>query len=273
MKILITGLPKSGKSTLLKKVVDKIPDKIGFYAQEITENGARTGFEAVSNNGHRTTLASTNIKSKINVSRYGVDIEGFESFLKNLPEPKTSQVIYIDEIGQMQLYSSDFKELVSIWLKLNNTFIGTISKIYNDEFTDSLRNRSGIAFIELTQDNRTHISNALVSLASNIAFLDKLNPQQSNLLTQLVNKYSENNSYIQLAKLFNNSLIYLNRNRIDQISANEYSVKGNTNDHIVTINDNKQPTCDCNLFNGAGEYENRAGECSHIQSVLLYKEK
>ena len=42
--ILITGKPKSGKSTILEKVIFGIPDKVGFITKEIRANGQRTGF-------------------------------------------------------------------------------------------------------------------------------------------------------------------------------------------------------------------------------------
>lgn len=45
MNILITGLPQSGKTTLLKTLLENYPQKTGFFTNEIRENGTRTGFE------------------------------------------------------------------------------------------------------------------------------------------------------------------------------------------------------------------------------------
>lgn len=45
MNILITGLPQSGKTTLLKTILTDFPQKTGFFTNEIRENGTRTGFE------------------------------------------------------------------------------------------------------------------------------------------------------------------------------------------------------------------------------------
>jgi hypothetical protein len=51
--------------------------------------------------GRRKILAHTHIHSQFQVSKYGVDVEGFESFLEslNLLAP-ASNVVVIDEIGQ-----------------------------------------------------------------------------------------------------------------------------------------------------------------------------
>jgi len=45
MNILITGLPQSGKTTLLKSLLKNHPQKTGFFTHEMRENGTRTGFE------------------------------------------------------------------------------------------------------------------------------------------------------------------------------------------------------------------------------------
>jgi nucleoside-triphosphatase THEP1 len=47
--ILITGMPRSGKSTLLKNIISRIEDKVGFITHEIRKNGERTGFEIETN--------------------------------------------------------------------------------------------------------------------------------------------------------------------------------------------------------------------------------
>ncbi len=45
MNILIVGLPKSGKTTLLKTILENYPKKTGFFTNEIRENDMRIGFE------------------------------------------------------------------------------------------------------------------------------------------------------------------------------------------------------------------------------------
>jgi len=45
MNILIVGLPQSGKTTLMKTLLENYSRKTGFSTNEIRENGIRTGFE------------------------------------------------------------------------------------------------------------------------------------------------------------------------------------------------------------------------------------
>ena len=55
--ILITGKPKSGKSTLLKGLITDIPNKTGFVTNEILGESGRVGFEIGTRTGRRTMLA------------------------------------------------------------------------------------------------------------------------------------------------------------------------------------------------------------------------
>jgi hypothetical protein len=65
--ILLTGFPGCGKTTLIKRVVQRLDDLrlAGFYTQELLgANGRRVGFEAIGLNGRSTTLAHVSSKSK-----------------------------------------------------------------------------------------------------------------------------------------------------------------------------------------------------------------
>jgi len=49
MKILITGLPGSGKTTLCRKIVQNLKGKkvCGILSEEIREGGERKGFKII----------------------------------------------------------------------------------------------------------------------------------------------------------------------------------------------------------------------------------
>jgi len=73
--ILLTGFPGCGKTTLIKRVVQRLGHLrlAGFYTQELLgANGRRVGFEAIGSNGKSATLAHISSKSKVRVGRYGV---------------------------------------------------------------------------------------------------------------------------------------------------------------------------------------------------------
>lgn len=157
MNILFTGEPHVGKSTLLERLVSGLPNKSGFITKEVLKDGSRTGFELVSAIGDRALLVSTELASPFRVSRYGVDVEGFDRFLAGLRQPKPEDLVYVDEIGQMELYSEKFRQLVKHYLELPNTFVATLSSVYSNDFTETLRSRSDVQIIDLTLDNREEI--------------------------------------------------------------------------------------------------------------------
>ncbi len=160
MKILVTGEPHTGKSTLLKKLISNLPKKVGFVTLEIPDPdspGMRLGFKLIDHNGREAILAHVNIESDIKVSRYGVDLKTLDEFINPLFEFQTDQLLYIDEIGQMELYSEKFKLLVEKYINSTNNFIGTITKNYQDELTEELKSNKMINIEEVTINNRDNL--------------------------------------------------------------------------------------------------------------------
>ena len=104
MKVLLTGEPRSGKTTLLEGFINSVPNKQGFVTREVRKDGERTGFELVSSLGQAATLASVDSDSSTRVSHYGVDLNGLDTFIAELPPIQPGNLLYIDEIGQMELF-------------------------------------------------------------------------------------------------------------------------------------------------------------------------
>jgi nucleoside-triphosphatase len=163
MKILLTGEPGVGKSTLLNSVINAFQQKQGFLTSEIKVDGARTGFRMTASSGQSFVLSSVDSLSDVRVSRYGVNLKELESFIDKLSPIEPDKLIYIDEIGQMQLYSDFYKKLITEYLNRPNPLIGTLSKIYHDEFTDGLRKRDDIEIIEVTLENRETLKSELIN--------------------------------------------------------------------------------------------------------------
>jgi len=154
MKILLTGPPRSGKTTLLARFLETVPDKQGFVTEEILDNGKRTGFRLISSIGQTATLASIYSDSPVRVFRYGVELHELDHFIDSLPPIEPDNLLYLDEIGRMELYSEKFKKLVLKYLAADNPFIGTITSIYNDDFVREIKSRPDISVTEVTESNR-----------------------------------------------------------------------------------------------------------------------
>lgn len=156
-KILLTGLPHSGKSTILNRLLESFPCKQGFLTLEILEDGQRKGFEMVTAQGEKAFLATTDEETPYRVSRYFVNVQNLEKIISKTRDFSADDLLYIDEIGQMELCSEKFRDLVERYLCAGNTFIGAISKAYTDDFTEKILSRSDIELIEITPENREEV--------------------------------------------------------------------------------------------------------------------
>jgi nucleoside-triphosphatase THEP1 len=152
--IIITGIPRSGKSTILKKIIQKIYHKVGFVANEVCKDGERVGFELENHKGEKCTLASVDFQTKFKVSKYFVDIKNLDKMIQSLDKFDKGDFLFLDEIGQMELFSESFKLLVERYLNSSNIFLATLSKIYTNDFIESIKKRKDIFLIEITEKNR-----------------------------------------------------------------------------------------------------------------------
>jgi nucleoside-triphosphatase THEP1 len=88
--ILFTGLPGCGKSTIIEKIVQRINRPCtGFFTKEIRDRGRRVGFSITTLDGQQGTLAHIDIRSRIRVGKYGVNIRDID---KN-QEPMSGQTL------------------------------------------------------------------------------------------------------------------------------------------------------------------------------------
>lgn len=147
-------MPKSGKSTLLRRLIAAIDDKVGFVANEVLADGQRIGFEVETNRGTKAPLASIARVTPDKVSKYYVNVAGLESVLPEVADFRPDCLLYLDEIGEMQLLSKKFKELVLRYLDAENACLATISSVYEDDFSWSLKERNDIVLVEITPENR-----------------------------------------------------------------------------------------------------------------------
>jgi nucleoside-triphosphatase len=163
-RILVTGRPGVGKTTVIKQVIEVLEDRAGgFYTEEIRHQGRRTGFLVRTLNGKTAVLAHVTHGGAFRVGRYGVDVDGFEKVgVVSLERAiATKEIIIIDEIGTMELYSRRFWEVVERAFASDRTVIAVIHQ-REDAFTRKLRQWPDVEVWTVTRENRDRLASLIL---------------------------------------------------------------------------------------------------------------
>ena len=155
-KILLTGLPRSGKTTAVSQIITNFNcEKIaGFYTQEIRQGGVRKGFSWQRFDGATGTLAHIDIKGPFRVGKYGVDVAGFEkSVVPTLDaEESDTKLFVIDEIGKMECFSEKFVIAIRHLFKSNKSILATVA-LKGSGLISEVKNYSNTKLFNLTRQN------------------------------------------------------------------------------------------------------------------------
>jgi nucleoside-triphosphatase len=164
--ILITGLPGVGKTTLIRELAKRLAEHnpAGFYTEEIRgAQGTREGFRLVTLCGRQLVLSHIHHPGPYRVSRYGVDVPGFEQLLAELDlKHARSRLIMIDEIGKMECLSRKFEEEVSRLMDAPNVLVATVA-LKGEGFIRQVKNRPDCRLVTVTRENRDSLVNDLLS--------------------------------------------------------------------------------------------------------------
>lgn len=140
MKVFVTGMPGSGKSTLVMSVAEKLGVKYaGLVTPDIRKGKRRTGFKMVDlQSGKEIVMASVDFKGK-GIGRYGVDIEGIDKMVENLKktiENPEVKLIVIDEIGPMEMLSGVFRDFVQKVMESEKDVLAVVQMRHVDRFRE-----------------------------------------------------------------------------------------------------------------------------------------
>ncbi len=162
-KLLLTGSPGCGKTTVLERVLEHLGDLrlAGFLTLELREHGQRVGFEAIGLGGHRAILAHVRFRSLVSVGRYGVEPDRLVPLINEemVRPPGTVDAYLIDEIGKMECHCPQFVETMRKLLGEPIPVVATIA-LRGGGFIAEVKNRPDVQIVEVTNGNRAGTTGA-----------------------------------------------------------------------------------------------------------------
>ncbi len=162
---LLSGEPGSGKTTIIKEVLSKANKSAGgFYTEEIRSQGVRQGFQIITLDGKSAVLAHTSVRTPNRVGKYGVDISNMDKVaipaLRQAIQSK--DIVVIDEIGKMELFSQSFKDAVIEALRSEKKVLGTIM-LASNPWADKIKERPDVETIIVTRFNHSDVTEKLLN--------------------------------------------------------------------------------------------------------------
>jgi nucleoside-triphosphatase len=158
-RVLLTGRPGCGKTTLIKRILNGLPQRFGgFYTEEIRDQGTRVGFKVVALGGGEAVFAHVDFKTPERVGKYGLDLSALEAVGVNAIREavQAERLIVIDEIGPMEIRSVVFREAVNEALDSELPVLATIF-LRSLPFTDAIKSRPDVELIEVRPNNREEL--------------------------------------------------------------------------------------------------------------------
>lgn len=158
--IFVTGAIQIGKSTVINKVLKRHSDfQIGgFRTLPIFEGELRKGFVLQSFDGRQKVFAHRDMQSQHVHDVYRFDLSVFESFGVELLDSalRNSQMIIMDEIGQMERNAIQFRKKIFQCLDSDTYVLGAVQQ-RSRWFIDKICKRNDTDIIVIDNSNRVEI--------------------------------------------------------------------------------------------------------------------
>jgi nucleoside-triphosphatase len=157
-RILLTGPPRSGKTTLISRLADELTARSvavsGFLTREMREDGNRVGFTVEEIGGPSVLMAHVALPEGPVVGRYHVDVAAFECLALPAIQRAAHQggVVIIDELGQMELLSPAF---IAAFNRLLDQQIPLVATVHARQHpvTDAIKQRPDTQLLEVNLDH------------------------------------------------------------------------------------------------------------------------
>ncbi len=170
VNVLLTGPPRSGKSTALERTADALREDGytvgGIVSPEMRTLGHRVGFELVDvGTDERAVLAHVDRDEGPSVGKYRVDVDAVDR-ISQAALGETARdavdVILIDEIAPMEVFSDVFVAEVRACLDSQLPVVGTVHRRGTTGLIGEVKERDDVDVVEVTEANRDALPDDLV---------------------------------------------------------------------------------------------------------------
>jgi nucleoside-triphosphatase len=177
--LLVTGPSGIGKTSVMLRSVNGLKNRGheigGMISRDVREGGVRVGFEIMDfSTGQRGWLAHVNQPTGPKISKYRVNLTDLDAIGVSsiLDAIRNADIIIVDEIGPMELFSSAFRDAVLHAVESDKPVLGTIHFGLRDSLVKNIKNREDAEILKVTYENREFLHNLIIEKV--VSFLQKL---------------------------------------------------------------------------------------------------
>jgi nucleoside-triphosphatase len=170
--LLLTGGPGVGKTTLLLKIVEGLGAEGycvgGMISREVRSHGIRVGFEILDlESSAHGWLAHVDQKAGPRVGRYRVNLADLDGLGAGaiLKAVDSCDVVVIDEVGPMELFSKKFEETVRKAAESGKLVVGIVHWKARSRLIDEIKTREDAQVFAVTVENRDRLHKIVVEKA------------------------------------------------------------------------------------------------------------
>ncbi|MFX1425723.1 MAG: nucleoside-triphosphatase [Promethearchaeota archaeon] len=171
-KILITGPPRSGKSTLITRLIDYFSKKqitiYGFLTPEVRKGKHRIGFdiEDISTKERKKLARINQSNSDYRLGKYSVSMIGLQWIISKMEDIRFTKedLLIIDEIGKMELFSKKFQDFILYVFSSDLTIVATVGLKIKHPIKDHLLRMPDVNLFTLDHKNFQNIFQEIISL-------------------------------------------------------------------------------------------------------------
>jgi len=172
VRIGVTGHPGVGKTTLVLKVIEKVPFKCGgMITKEIRKIGRRVGFSVHDIlTGREGVLAHIHLERGPKLGRYRINLKDLDEVGAAAIERALEEcdLVVVDEVGPMELRSERFIRAVERALESKKHLLVTVHRASNHHLAYRIRHEVD-HFFRLTTTKRDRITAEVIELLTRAA--------------------------------------------------------------------------------------------------------